>query len=63
MEYELQPESTAECEWDTFIAGSQCAAAGTQVIIQKGGVEDGFHWAHLCDTHAQPALAEVQGNA
>ena len=57
--YELIDESAPHCEWDTFVAGSVCDKPATKAIVQRGGRENGFHWAHLCDEHANPALTEV----
>ena len=61
--FSLSPEATVHCEWHTFAAGAErCEARSTQVILDAEDQDDhqypaGFHFAHLCDKHAQPALA------
>jgi hypothetical protein len=60
VEFRLTAEATDECEWYTFLAGGECNNAGTYALVQQGGREDGFHWAHLCRDHAKPALDEME---
>lgn len=59
--YSLQPESPAgPCEWETFLEGAECAHDATLVILDTHDHShnpEGFHWAHLCDDHAEHGLA------
>lgn len=61
--YILIDESTDECDFDLYDFGSECDKPGTKALVDTTMPDEdypeGFHWAHLCDGHAQKVLEVV----
>jgi len=66
MRYALANEAGWDCEWEFFAAAKRaCKNLATKVILDTQDSNDpdypeGFHFAHLCNTHALRGLKELQ---